>query len=292
MRAAEAWPQQLADTVGVTVYDMGVGGFGAMHHLQRLDKALALGPEVIVLALYTGNDLFDAVHVRGLMEPVGAMPAARRDSMAQLEAAQPLAEQAEAFAIPVLVSMPDVPEGIAWLRLARLGARGVWAVRRLQSTRGDADDQWARLTAMADADTTLVGVDGEAARTVMTPHRRYVALNLDDARIREGQRLSTEAIRQFIERCMAARVMPVVVTIPTREWAYDQLASRLPFSTACTISRPQCSRRGRVTQKTPGASRSTPAMRSGRASSAARRSIRCMLMGIRPQRDMLLLYRA
>ena len=41
---------------GVAVYNMSVGGWAAPQYLNMLEKALVFGPEVIIVAFYTGND--------------------------------------------------------------------------------------------------------------------------------------------------------------------------------------------------------------------------------------------
>lgn len=41
---------------GATVYNISVGGWAAPQYLNMLEKALVFGPEVIIVAFYTGND--------------------------------------------------------------------------------------------------------------------------------------------------------------------------------------------------------------------------------------------
>ena len=60
----ESWPQRLGTSLDQTVYNMGVGGYGPLHYVRLIDKALELKPKHIIIGLYTGNDLGD-VH-RGI----------------------------------------------------------------------------------------------------------------------------------------------------------------------------------------------------------------------------------
>jgi len=53
------WPHVLARQVEdapAVVYSMAAGGWGAVQYLDMLNKGIAFGPEVIVVAFYTGND--------------------------------------------------------------------------------------------------------------------------------------------------------------------------------------------------------------------------------------------
>ena len=55
----ESWPGQLAGISGMTVYNMGVGGYGTLQYYYLFDSAAALKPKHIILALYPANDLND-----------------------------------------------------------------------------------------------------------------------------------------------------------------------------------------------------------------------------------------
>lgn len=65
----EAWPCQLqrvlqpTDAGPVSVYNMGANGWGPVQYLHVGEKALRLGPRVLVVAIYSGNDFFDACYM-------------------------------------------------------------------------------------------------------------------------------------------------------------------------------------------------------------------------------------
>ena len=59
-----SWPQQMRDQlgvsgVGVSVYTMAAGGWGAVQYLEMARYALLFRPQVIIVAFYTGNDPMD-----------------------------------------------------------------------------------------------------------------------------------------------------------------------------------------------------------------------------------------
>jgi hypothetical protein len=62
---AESWPSQLASATGRSVYNMGLGGYGAYHYRALLDEALSLRPSVVIAALYPLNDAADLCGSQG-----------------------------------------------------------------------------------------------------------------------------------------------------------------------------------------------------------------------------------
>ena len=58
----DAWPVQMgAQLRGAAVYNMSIGGWGAVQYLDMFLNALAFRPRVIVVAFYSGNDALDSV---------------------------------------------------------------------------------------------------------------------------------------------------------------------------------------------------------------------------------------
>ena len=59
-----SWPQQMADHlgmsgIGVSVYSMATGGWGAVQYLEMARYALLFRPQMMIVAFYTGNDPMD-----------------------------------------------------------------------------------------------------------------------------------------------------------------------------------------------------------------------------------------
>ena len=59
-RIDEAWPQVLGRSLGRTAYNLALGGYGPIQYEALAEEALTLRPSVIIVALYVGNDLWDA----------------------------------------------------------------------------------------------------------------------------------------------------------------------------------------------------------------------------------------
>lgn len=59
----QSWPHALVRSLGVdgvSIYNIAVGGWGPIDYLEMASKALAFRPQVLIIALYTGNDALDA----------------------------------------------------------------------------------------------------------------------------------------------------------------------------------------------------------------------------------------
>jgi lysophospholipase L1-like esterase len=62
----ENWPSRMRAALGgddVTVYNMAVGGWGAVEYLEIFPKALRFAPGVTVIAFYTGNDPLESFKI-------------------------------------------------------------------------------------------------------------------------------------------------------------------------------------------------------------------------------------
>ena len=57
------WPSRLQLHLGAgkaRIYSMAIGGWGAVQYLDMLDKAIAFGPKVMIVAFYSGNDAMES----------------------------------------------------------------------------------------------------------------------------------------------------------------------------------------------------------------------------------------
>jgi len=63
VKLEEAWPKQLEQNFGQSVYSMACGGYGPAHSLLLWDEAVAMNPEIVIEAFYAGNDLYDSFNI-------------------------------------------------------------------------------------------------------------------------------------------------------------------------------------------------------------------------------------
>lgn len=53
----ENWPSQLASMTGLSVYNLGVGGYGPLQYFYLFDRALDLKPRYVIVGLLLSNDI-------------------------------------------------------------------------------------------------------------------------------------------------------------------------------------------------------------------------------------------
>ncbi len=226
----ESWPHVLGNEHGIPTYSMAYGGYGPTHYLVLGREALdELDPRVIVVAIYPGNDLVDSwrmVHERGQLQeflPDGA-------DAPDFTAGQPGEPPPQSEWLRLREATAGTGGGVGSLRtvlarhtrlygfaraVKRTAARSFSSDAGLQ--RADPDPEVVRAT-VANADPEmLLPVRAGAVATVLTPGARRAVVDLSDARIREGLRLSLEAIRALHLEASRAGVRVVVLMLPTKE---------------------------------------------------------------------------
>lgn len=198
-----SWPAQLGDRLGRRVYNLALGGYGPVQYLELLrTRALRLRPKVVVVGVYYGNDLYDAYRVVYGSEHWSPL---RRAGVPRTAASDAIAAPREVF----------LGTGRDWLarhsviyRLLTFSALGSLA-RRLEFT---------------GAETTIDAVafrhPVHGAFTGFTPGLRLQTVDLADAPVREGLRLTLDRLERMAATCRDAGVHIVVALIPTKETVY------------------------------------------------------------------------
>jgi hypothetical protein len=228
----EAWPQRLEARTGVRVYNLALGGYSPVQYLRLMDEALRLAPELVLVGLYSGNDLFGSY---------SAVYTEDREPSLRASAPEVIAAVAEAEATrPSLVGAWNRTRAaragrLAWapvLDPVRAHSR-LWglarAARRALAPAASVGPGEAAAAARVEGDPALllsIGADG--LTTVLTPLQRLTVLDLDDARVAEGLRISLEALARMGQACAAGRCELVVVLLPTKELVFGDLVSRSP----------------------------------------------------------------
>jgi hypothetical protein len=211
-------------------YGMGVSRHELVLAREALDE---LDPDVIVVAIYAGNDLLDSwtmVHQRGQLQEL-------------------LADGSDQERVGVTRS-DDPPPQAEWQRLRETtagrhlpagGLRSVLAqhtrlyglLRAVKRTaarsfnggagaeRSDPDPEFVRTTVARAGSEMLLQVQAGTVTTVLTPSARRAVVDLSDARIREGLRLSLEAIRRIHLEASEHETRLVVLTLPTKELVFS-----------------------------------------------------------------------
>lgn len=210
-----AWPQVLGTILGEPVYNMGCPAWGPPQLALAAAGARPLAPEVVLVAIYMGNDLADAwrqVHQERTWPEFACRATAAVPGLAAARAALP--DLAGPW-IRTFTSVHNAGKWREWLsRNVRLYSLGR-ALKR--ATRGPParDFEAARRQAARLDDDLMWAVEHAGVRTVLTPLGRQATLDPADPRVQEGACITAGALARIGAALAPARV--VAVLLPTKD---------------------------------------------------------------------------
>ena len=218
--AAEAWPQALGARSGKSVHNLGMSGHGPVEYAETWPKALALSPRTVVVALYLGNDLWDAYHT---VYATGRHPELRRPDAPREILTDSIGPAADAFMKRVMDNRAE-HERLSSHRV------GDWLFRHSAIGRMVKMRNWKKVyaanTFAADAalvrENPVMGTVYEHAGepVILLPTYRAGATDPDEPRIREGVRITRQVLARMRDESRARGVRLVVLVIPTKENVY------------------------------------------------------------------------
>lgn len=234
VEAGDAWPAVLARELGVPVYNMGLGGYGAAHNTENLATALDLSPDLVIFALYPGNDFYDdfrfALHNDRLATIISSQAA---DDAWRLEQDSSLVDEVE-FLFRTVVGTDEgrsagvsalgrkvlgwLPEHIRLIGLVR--ALKIQLAGRYESALLDRDFDTAK-NSLSDRQRQFVSVfEGPEWKTLLTAPYKLKAMDDSDPRIRSGIEVTKHMLRQMRDRVAEAGADFQVLLLPTKEYVF------------------------------------------------------------------------
>lgn len=237
VEAEQAWPAVLEARTGRSVYNMAFGGYGPVHSLMLWDQASTLKPEVVIEGLYSGNDLYDAYQ---MIYERGKLPELKSDNQSLMD---DIAQAKEAELKIRGTSKTSENGGItpgfrrwrksvkSWFtehsKIYALLWRTKYELSRIRKKKDD-DDRWQRAKSSAAKHPEKSQIfSSNSSRTIFTSEYRLRWLNLDDPRVREGQRVALEAIRRLHQLASRDGIRFVVLLIPTKELVFSEQAKEI-----------------------------------------------------------------
>lgn len=211
----DAWPQVVARETGLSVYNMGLGGYGPNQYYQLLTtKGVSLHPSHVLVGLYMGDDFENAFSItygldhwaflrEGTRERVNA------DIWGDSDRPGPFKK------VRNMLSRHSL--------LYRLVVHGP-----LLSTL-KANLQFGQVTASADPSVTLIEAPRDNIREAFRPIR--IAAGLDQGRpeVREGMRITFHLLGEMNRTCQRNGCTLAVVIIPTKETVFAEYLDREPY---------------------------------------------------------------
>jgi len=209
----DAWPKQLEDQIGTTVYNMSLGGYGPVQYSYLLEnQALKLKPKVVIAGFYMGNDLYDAFYMVYKYDHWASLrDSAFEHSPQDTTMLRDVAPLIQPSLIKRWLADHSMLYNMVFVR-SFLGDL-VRKKRNAESVKNNHE-----LTVLKDEKGNIV--------TTFTPVMRQFALNLKDPRIREGLRISLERFHRMDSICKLNNIDFRVLIIPTKETVYAKYLLR------------------------------------------------------------------
>jgi len=239
VKAEYVWPRVLESLTRRSVYSMAYGGYGPVHSLLLWDEAVVLEPAVVIEAFYAGNDLYDSfnlIYNGGQLPSLKTYDKNRMDIVIRAEESEPIATRVSRM-IRMQTHASGKDKSIrSWLskhsRIYGLLRRTRYELARHRPRSNNpcnAHDEWLKAKSFAATHSEYCQVfSNKESGTIFTSEYRLSALNLDDPRISEGQRISLEVISQMHQRAIRDGRRFIALLIPTKELVYGKQAIGIP----------------------------------------------------------------
>ncbi|MDQ7785704.1 MAG: SGNH/GDSL hydrolase family protein [Desulfomonilaceae bacterium] len=213
----EPWPAVLGRAGNLRVYNMGISGYGPIQYMLMLEEALEHNPKLVILTLYMGNDLFDSYSMVYEWNLVPALKTSDPKKLAEfrdLDRSSPVDEASiEVFEphrkIKEFLAEHSKTYALLWLTKHMLVPDHTWP--------------WFWLKYRAASFAPWEAFEQGPVRTILTPTYRFMGIDQNDARNREGLRLSLEAIDRINRSLKEKGVGFLVLLLPTKELAVEDL---------------------------------------------------------------------
>jgi lysophospholipase L1-like esterase len=229
-----AWPQVVERLSQRRVYNMSQPGYGPWQYARLLAEARDLSPDLVVVAVYFGNDVYDAyrdAYEDGLSSDLASADAALRARMRQLDREAPLRAEwrrtQAAYRGPVKSGLRASTD---WLH-ANVAVYG--AIEATIASFGPATPPFETAVRRDFARYTRRAAEGEpgllepfedgSLSTVFTPRARLPALDPSDPRIEDGLRILVALLRRMRDSAPPAQL--AVLLVPTKELVYAEHAT-------------------------------------------------------------------
>ena len=209
------WTQYLAKELGTMVYNMGVAGYGMAQYYYLLNQALSFGPDHLIIALYLGNDIYNAYDV--VYHNQGWEKFQKNDFVDT--------------APQTIIDHGKIKGQL--LGDIRLWIRGHSYLYRFVSDRTRGIREWLGLalpwhTGTRDwthphPDAVLCYKEKPEIATCFWNGHRVRGLDLSNKNTREGLRLTKEFLKRMSDKTKDMGSILVIALLPTKQMAYREV---------------------------------------------------------------------
>lgn len=201
------WPGQPAKMTGLSVYNLGIGGYGPLQYYYLFDRALQFKPQYIVIGLYLPND------IKGLCHPY------LRSEYWKTRAAQEKLD----LGYCGKAEFPD-DEGDEGKRAGMLQKAGGLIVNSKLGVLISITARRLRAHLPKDEKRNVVVSDGKNDTIMSKPRLRVLkdSMDMKQPEIASSLEVTKMLISRMAERSRENGVKLVVMVIPSKEYVYHQ----------------------------------------------------------------------
>ena len=199
VEVSQAFAAAFAREEGLPTYQMANGSYGPVQYCELLRRGLGLSPKLVVVSVYFGNDLIDAVDYAGLEGAESIRTKGRSYSIRDISE---LASRRQ----PNL-TMAGVDAVLGASRL--LGAAGMVVKSRLRG-------------GVLESQPGAKFFSHPTAATVFLPSYRMVTVDPQNPTVVDGLAVTSRCLGEIAARCAEHGVRCVVLSIPTKEFTYAE----------------------------------------------------------------------
>lgn len=210
-KSENSWPSLLGKLSQKSVYNMGHGGYDPIKYVYLLEKyGLQLNPSIIFVGFYYGNDIRDAYNtVYGI------------DHWKYLRKTYPqINKDSSGYTTQLFIRQIAMKEQQLAGVVRKWMAHNSCLYRLAAFTVGDFFRFYEMKYFYPDTTITLLEDNDNNIFTGFNPIQRLYSLNLELPEIKEGLRLSLNALVKMSEICKDNNIFLVVVLIPSKESVY------------------------------------------------------------------------
>ena len=214
--ASQSWPAQLSRITGAEVYNLALGGYGAMEYDYLLRKqAMQLNPKIIVVGIYLGNDFIDAfrtVYGRPGWEHLRAShknyPLPKGNALQAEDPVKIFGGIREWFSCHSVI-----------YRMATFSMGGLFHRLEVKYQEAHKTQTTKRTVVLSDHSGRLI--------TVFTPDTTLSVLNTASPEVQEGIRLTGDTLVGMKDFCNRKQIRFLVIFLPTKESVYWPLIVKM-----------------------------------------------------------------
>ncbi len=204
---ADSWPYVMAHDTGLSVYNLGLGGYGPNQYYQLLQtRALKLHPRWVIVGLYMGDD-FENAFTMTYGKPHWSF--LRQGTFSNVDA-------------DIWEAPPDNTSASAtvrnWLSQHSIVYRLVVHGPMLGALKGSI--QVGRAASGQDEFTTTLAVPAAHIQEAFRPRAIRDRLDQNSAPVREGMRVTMDLLQRMNDLCKESGARMAVVIIPTKEMVF------------------------------------------------------------------------